>query len=65
MSERRSLAVDIGGLSLPTPVLVASGCAGTGRELGGLCDLRRLGGAVTRTITVGPRPGSSPPRTTP
>ena len=62
MSDRRSLVVDIGGLSLPTPVLVASGCAGTGRELGSLCDLRRLGGAVTRTITVSPRQGSAPPR---
>ena len=62
MSDRRSLAVDIGGVSLPAPVLVASGCAGTGRELGTLCDLRRLGGAVTRTITVSPRQGSAPPR---
>lgn len=63
MSQRRSLAVDLGGgLVLPTPVLVASGCAGTGSELGALVDLRRVGGAVTRTITVQSRQGSSPPR---
>jgi dihydroorotate dehydrogenase (NAD+) catalytic subunit len=60
--ERRSLAVDVGGLRLATPVLVASGCAGTGRELGALVDLRRVGGVVTRTITVEPRQGSAPPR---
>lgn len=60
--ERRSLAVDVGGLGLSTPVLVASGCAGTGRELGALVDLRRVGGVVTRTITVEPRQGSAPPR---
>jgi dihydroorotate dehydrogenase (NAD+) catalytic subunit len=62
VSQRRSLAVDLGGLVLPTPVLVASGCAGTGSELGALVDLRRVGGAVTRTITVEPRQGASPPR---
>jgi dihydroorotate dehydrogenase (NAD+) catalytic subunit len=62
VSGRRSLAVDIGGLLLPTPVLIASGCAGTGSELGALVDRRRVGGAVTRTITVLPRHGAAPPR---
>jgi dihydroorotate dehydrogenase (NAD+) catalytic subunit len=59
---KRSLAVDLGGLFLTTPVLIASGCAGTGRELSGLVELRKVGGIVTRTITVEPRPGSAPPR---
>jgi dihydroorotate dehydrogenase (NAD+) catalytic subunit len=62
VSPRRSLSVDLGGLVLPTPVLVAAGCAGRGPELRGLVDLKRVGGAVTRTITVEPRPGSAPPR---
>lgn len=58
-----SLAVDLGaGLTLPTPVVVASGCAGTGRELAGLVDLRRIGGLVSRSITLDPRKGSPPPR---
>jgi dihydroorotate dehydrogenase (NAD+) catalytic subunit len=58
-----SLAVDLGaGLVLPTPVLVASGCAGTGRELGGLVELRRVGGLVSRSITLEARKGSPPPR---
>ena len=62
MSQRRTAAVDIGGLVLPTPVMVAAGCAGTGTELGSLVDVRRVGGAVTRTITVAPRHGAPPPR---
>jgi len=60
--QKRSLAVDLGGLVLATPVMIAAGCAGTGRELGGLVDLRRVGGVVTRTITVEPRQGAAPPR---
>ncbi len=47
---------------LPTPVIVASGCAGVGRELAGLVDLRRVGGLVSRTVTLEPRKGSPPPR---
>ena len=60
---KRTLAVDLGaGLVLPTPVMVASGCAGTGRELSGLVDLRKVGGLVTRSITLEARKGSAPPR---
>src|SRR5688500_11181270 len=58
-----TLAVDLGaGLVLPTPVMVASGCAGTGRELSGLVDLRKVGGLVSRSITLEPRKGTPPPR---
>ena len=61
--SKRTLAVDLGaGLVLPTPVLVASGCAGTGRELSGLVDLRKVGGLVSRSITMEARKGSPPPR---
>ena len=56
------LAVDLAGLQLAAPVLVASGCFGTGRELGGLVDLHRIGGIVTRTITAAPRRGGPGPR---
>lgn len=62
MSPARTLAVDLGGVVMPTPVLVAAGCGGTGRELAGLVDLRKVGGLVSRTITVEPRLGSAPPR---
>jgi dihydroorotate dehydrogenase (NAD+) catalytic subunit len=57
-----TLAVDLGGLVVSTPVMIASGCAGTGTELRGLLDVRRVGAVVTRTITVAPRQGAAPPR---
>jgi dihydroorotate dehydrogenase (NAD+) catalytic subunit len=47
---------------LPTPVMIAAGCGGTGRELAGLVDLRRVGAVVSRTITVAERVGSDVPR---
>ena len=59
---KRTIAVDMGGLSLATPVMVASGCAGTGRELTGLIDTRRVGALVTRSITLRPRKGDPTPR---
>lgn len=59
---KRTLAVDLAGLGLPTPVVIASGCGGTGREVGGLVDPRKVGGIVSRTITVDPRKGSPAPR---
>lgn len=61
---RRSLAVDLGGLELPTPVMIASGCGGTGRELAGALDLRRVGAIVSRSVTVEPRKGTPTPRVT-
>src|SRR5919198_896252 len=56
-----TLAVDLGGgLRLPTPVMVASGCFG--RELAHLIDPRMLGGIVTRSLTLQPQTGSATPR---
>lgn len=61
-ARARSIGVEVAGIALATPVLIASGCAGTGTELPGLVDLRRVGGVVSRTVTVEPRDGSAPPR---
>ncbi|HZD79413.1 MAG TPA: dihydroorotate dehydrogenase catalytic subunit, partial [Actinomycetota bacterium] len=58
----RSLAVDLRGLRLPVPVLAASGCSGTGRELSGLVDHRALGAVVTGSLTYGPSRGAPTPR---
>lgn len=46
---------------LGSPVMVASGCGGTGRELAPYLRLEGLP-FVTRTITLDPRPGSPAPR---
>ena len=59
---KRSLAVDLNGVALPAPALIASGCAGSGRELSGLIDVHRLGGLVTRSVTLRARKGSPTPR---
>jgi dihydroorotate dehydrogenase (NAD+) catalytic subunit len=57
-----SLAVDLGGVRLANPVVAASGCLGTGRELGALVDVRALGGVVTRSLTYAPGRGGRTPR---
>jgi dihydroorotate dehydrogenase (NAD+) catalytic subunit len=56
------MLVDLGGIAFPHPVLAASGCLGTGRDIPGLVDLHRLGGVVTRSLTLGPSKGSPTPR---
>jgi dihydroorotate dehydrogenase (NAD+) catalytic subunit len=51
-----------GRLGLRGPVLAAAGCGGTGRELVPYVDPASLGGFVTRSVTLDPRPGALPPR---
>jgi dihydroorotate dehydrogenase (NAD+) catalytic subunit len=57
-----SLAVDLNGLMLPTPVLAASGCFNSGREMASLIDLKRVGGIVSKSVTLLPTKGLSTPR---
>jgi dihydroorotate dehydrogenase (NAD+) catalytic subunit len=57
------LAVEVGRLRLPNPIVVASGTFGYAREMAGLVDLSRLGGIVPKTITREPRIGNKPWRT--
>ncbi len=56
------LRVRIGPLRLRNPVLAASGTFGYGREFADLVNLHRLGGVVTKGISLLPRPGNPPPR---
>ncbi|MDZ7369890.1 MAG: dihydroorotate dehydrogenase [candidate division KSB1 bacterium] len=56
------LSVSIGALKLQNPVLTASGTFGYAEEFEGLIDFRLLGGIVTKTVTLEPRPGNPPPR---
>lgn len=58
-----NLAVQLGRLRLPNPILVASGTFGYAREMAGLVDLARLGGILPKTITQEPRAGNAPWRT--
>jgi dihydroorotate dehydrogenase (NAD+) catalytic subunit len=57
-----SLAVDLDGIALPTPILAASGCFNTGREMSRLIDVKRMGGIVTKSVTLGPTRGLPTPR---
>ncbi|MBW3086033.1 Dihydroorotate dehydrogenase B (NAD(+)), catalytic subunit [Austwickia sp. TVS 96-490-7B] len=55
--------VDLGGqVSLPNPVLTASGCAANGRELHRFFDISRLGAFTTKTVMMRPRSGRGTPR---
>ena len=57
------LSIQLGRLSLPNPILVASGTFGYAREMAGTVDLSRLGGMVPKTITQDHRSGNAPWRT--
>jgi dihydroorotate dehydrogenase (NAD+) catalytic subunit len=56
------LRVELAGIRLRNPVLAASGTFGYGLELAPFLDLRRLGGIVTKSLTLLPRWGNPPPR---
>ena len=57
------LSVCIGALKLKNPVMVASGTFGYAGEFKGLCDVKKLGAIVTKTITINSRKGNPMPRT--
>jgi dihydroorotate dehydrogenase (NAD+) catalytic subunit len=57
------LAVTIGKIKFKNPVLVASGTFGYGEEYAQFFDLNKLGGIITKSITLKPRAGNLPPRT--
>ena len=58
-----NLSVKIGKLKLKNPVIVASGTFDYVEELASLVDLKKLGAIVTKTLTLKPKIGNSPPRT--
>ncbi|PKQ28712.1 MAG: dihydroorotate dehydrogenase [Candidatus Anoxymicrobium japonicum] len=57
-----NLAVDLAGIRLENPVLLASGTAGYGTELAPLIDLGKLGGIILKSVTVDARAGNPSPR---
>src|SRR5262249_27960588 len=52
----------LGQAELPNPVLTASGCAGSGRELAQFLDVAKLGAIVTKSVMLAPRAGRPTPR---
>jgi len=56
------LSISLGGARLANPVVTASGCFGSGKEMSRFVDLTSLGAVVCKTVTPEPRLGISPPR---
>jgi dihydroorotate dehydrogenase (NAD+) catalytic subunit len=56
------LSVRLGRLELPNPILTASGTFGYGLEFAHLAALDRLGGIVTKGLSLEPLRGNPPPR---
>ena len=57
-----SYATTLGSASLPNPILTASGCAGSGKELSQFFPLTQLGAIVTKSIMIKARSGRATPR---
>src|SRR5438093_9520209 len=56
------MSVGLAGVRLANPIVSASGCFGSGKEMSRFVDLSRLGAVVCKTVTLRPRPGIDPPR---
>jgi len=57
-----NLAVNIGRLKLPSPILTASGTFGYGREYEEFTNLSNIGAIVVKGISLQARSGNPPPR---
>jgi dihydroorotate dehydrogenase (NAD+) catalytic subunit len=58
----RRLAVDFCGVSFQNPILLAAGTAAYGEELDEVVRLDRLGGIITKAVSLEPRHGAPTPR---
>ena len=60
--EQVDLSVDLAGVTLKNPVVVASGTFGFGREYSQFYGLGELGGVCAKGLTLHPREGNPAPR---
>jgi dihydroorotate dehydrogenase (NAD+) catalytic subunit len=64
--RRPELDVDmrttLAGVGFTNPIMTASGCAASGRELHQFFDVARLGAVVTKSVMLAPRSGRATPR---
>jgi dihydroorotate dehydrogenase (NAD+) catalytic subunit len=56
------MAVALGSMRLPNPLMTASGCAANGKELSRFFDVAELGAFVTKSVMADPRSGRGTPR---
>ena len=62
MEKDIDISVDFAGLRLKNPVFTASGTCGYADEVDDFMDVNLLGGFITKSITLSPRPGNPTPR---
>lgn len=55
-------AITLGPIELASPILVASGTFGSGREASAFVDVSQLGGIIVKSMTLTPWRGKPPPR---
>lgn len=56
------MSTRLASVGLPSPVLTASGCAASGREIDQFFDITSIGAVVTKSIMLEPRSGRATPR---
>lgn len=56
------MSTTLAGVTLPNPVMTASGCAANGKELERFFPVSELGAFVTKTVMRDPRSGRATPR---
>lgn len=56
------IALDIAGIKMKSPVMVASGTFGSGKDYEDFINLNEIGALIVKSITLKPREGNPPPR---
>jgi dihydroorotate dehydrogenase (NAD+) catalytic subunit len=59
---KTDLSVQVGSLNFRNPILLASGTVGYGNEISEFTDLNKIGGIVTKSLSLKPRKGNAPQR---
>ncbi|OGC11581.1 dihydroorotate dehydrogenase B catalytic subunit [candidate division WOR-1 bacterium RIFOXYA12_FULL_52_29] len=62
LQRQGDIMVELAGIKLNNPVLVASGTFGYGKEYADFFDLNKLGGIITKSVTLMAKEGNPPPR---
>ena len=62
MKKNSNIQVNFAGLTLTSPVMTASGTCGYADELSEFMDLSKIGGLITKSISLEPRAGNPTPR---
>ncbi len=60
--KKPDLSVKAGPMTFRNPVLLASGTVGYGNEISEFIDLNKIGGIVTKSLSLKPRKGNPPQR---